>query len=105
LIARATLLDMEKQENRLENGTGSTFQAQATAMPPRARRPIPTYFTATFPICRVKRDGQLSLGESFLERNNLIKSKYAQGNTLSQLAILFGISVQRVHQIIHGIHQ
>jgi DNA invertase Pin-like site-specific DNA recombinase len=40
LVARATLLDLEKQENQPENGTGSTFQEQDTAMPPRGFEPL-----------------------------------------------------------------
>jgi hypothetical protein len=34
LVVRASLYEMEKQENQAENGAGSAFQDQDTAMPP-----------------------------------------------------------------------
>jgi hypothetical protein len=35
------------------------------------------------------------------ERNNLIRELYAQGESLQALAQRFGISFQRIHQIVH----
>ena len=37
-----------------------------------------------------------------LSRNEQIRQRYADGETIPQLAQAFGISNQRVHQIIHG---
>ena len=36
------------------------------------------------------------------ERNANIRSEYAAGSTLAELAERYGISEQRIHQIIHG---
>jgi Mor family transcriptional regulator len=36
------------------------------------------------------------------ERNKLIRERYAAGETLVELAKAFGLSHQRIHQIIHG---
>ena len=36
------------------------------------------------------------------ERNNLIRTRYSAGETLMELASAFGISFQRVSQIVHG---
>ncbi|MCC6974765.1 MAG: hypothetical protein IT322_12245 [Anaerolineae bacterium] len=36
------------------------------------------------------------------ERNELIRSRYRAGETMQALATAFGISFQRVHQIIHN---
>ncbi len=41
---------------------------------------------------------------STIERNQLIQARYAQGIGLSALAEQFGISPQRVYQIVHGKH-
>jgi hypothetical protein len=36
------------------------------------------------------------------ERNAQIRARHQAGNTLEEIASICGISVQRVHQIIHG---
>ena len=36
------------------------------------------------------------------ERNVAIRQRFAEGETLTELAAAFGISQQRVHQIIYG---
>ena len=36
------------------------------------------------------------------KRNAEIRAQYAHGESLSRLAEAFGISPQRVHQIVHG---
>jgi hypothetical protein len=36
------------------------------------------------------------------ERDTLIRTRYATGISQAQLARQFGISYQRVHQIVHG---
>ncbi len=38
------------------------------------------------------------------ERNSLIRSRYAAGETLQSLAREFGLSFQRIYQIVHGKH-
>jgi len=38
------------------------------------------------------------------ERNKIIRDQYATGKTLKQLADEFGISLQRVHQIVNQRH-
>lgn len=38
-------------------------------------------------------------------RNELIRSRYRAGETMQALAAAFGISFQRVHQIIHQQHE
>ena len=35
------------------------------------------------------------------ERNDLICARYAEGETLESIGAAFGLSVQRVHQIVH----
>ncbi len=35
-------------------------------------------------------------------RNELIRQRYAAGETLRELSQAFGLSHQRIHQIIHG---
>jgi len=36
------------------------------------------------------------------ERNIIIRARYAAGDSQAELARLFGISYQRVYQIVHG---
>jgi len=36
------------------------------------------------------------------DRNTLIHARHQAGDTLEEIANVWGISVQRVHQIIHG---
>ena len=38
------------------------------------------------------------------ERNNFIRARYAGGETMESLAREFGITVQRVYQIVHHRH-
>ena len=38
-----------------------------------------------------------------MNRKNIIINLYRQGNTYSQIGIIFGISRQRIHQIIRNI--
>jgi len=37
-----------------------------------------------------------------IERNELIRQRYAAGESVAALADEFGISVQRLYQILHG---
>lgn len=39
--------------------------------------------------------------EDFSNRNEIIRSRYAQGESLNQLAQICGISHQQIHQIIY----
>jgi DNA-directed RNA polymerase specialized sigma subunit len=36
------------------------------------------------------------------ERNVLIRERYQQGKSLNEIGNEFGISIQRVHQIVNG---
>jgi len=45
-------------------------------------------------------DWRLASGELASERNQAILEEYNQGYTLKQLAELFQISYQRIHQIV-----
>lgn len=36
------------------------------------------------------------------ERNHVIQARFAAGETQTALAIVFGISIQRIHQIVRG---
>jgi DNA-directed RNA polymerase specialized sigma24 family protein len=70
-------------------------------LPPRRSFPYPTLFQVTFCISRVERsDWHLASGELASERNLAILEKYEAGYTLFQLAEMFHLSYQRVHQII-----
>jgi DNA-directed RNA polymerase specialized sigma24 family protein len=70
-------------------------------MPPRRSFPYPTLFQVSFCVRRVKRaDWHLASGELTSERNQAILKNYNQGYTLKQLAELFHISHQRIHQIV-----
>jgi hypothetical protein len=42
-----------------------------------------------------------NLSSAKTERNRLIRTRYRQGATLTELASAFNISVQRIHQIVH----
>ena len=44
------------------------------------------------------------VGEHFADRNERIRTLYAEGMILKDLARMFGISKARVHQIIHRQH-
>ena len=44
------------------------------------------------------------VGERFAERNERIRTLYAEGTLIRDLARMFGISKARVHQIIHRQH-
>jgi Mor family transcriptional regulator len=70
-------------------------------MPPRRSFPYPTQFQVTFCIRRLRRpDAYLPSGTLASERNLEILKHYQAGYTLFQLAEMFKLSYQRVHQII-----
>ena len=70
-------------------------------MPPRGNAPFPRYFTTSFGLQRIKVDHLRRISKT-AERNRIIYQRYEQGHSLSDLAREFGISVQRVHQIVHA---
>src|SRR5262249_10666644 len=70
-------------------------------MPPRASFPYPTQFQVSFRIRRLRRPvAYLPSGTLASERNLAIHKQYQAGFTLFQLAEMFHLSYQRVHQII-----
>ena len=70
-------------------------------MPPRGRLSYPRLFRVSFRIARVASDG-LRRTSATAERNRLICEHFQRGKSLSDIARTFHISVQRVHQIVHG---
>jgi hypothetical protein len=47
---------------------------------------------------------RIDLIMSFQERDQAIRERYAQGESIPTLAKVFAISNARVHQILHGYH-
>lgn len=70
-------------------------------LPARGGFPYPTQFHVTFCIRRIRRpDAYLPSGTLASERNLAILKQYQAGYTLFQLAEMFNLSYQRMHQII-----
>src|SRR5262245_55944811 len=68
---------------------------------PRAAVPKPTQFQIGFAIRRMRLDDRyLPSGELASKRNQAILDKYQEGYTLMELAEMFQISYQRIHQIV-----
>ena len=69
-------------------------------IPPRGNIPFPRYFTTTFGLQRIKVDHLQRISKT-AERNRIIYERYQQGCSLSDLARDFGVSVQRIHQLVN----
>ncbi len=70
-------------------------------MPPRGSHSFPRYFQSSFRRKRVAAD-QLRKTAASAERNRQIRLSRQKGIPLKVIADELGLSVQRVHQIVHG---
>ncbi len=78
-------------------------------LPPRSFEPIRRYsvVVAESTLMEALRNELYLLKKqvvNFTKRNDIIRSIYEQGESLNQLAQIYGISQQRIHQIIHFQH-
>ncbi len=71
-------------------------------MPPQGAFSFPTQLGVCWKVRRVKRNWQLSGGLLASKRNQAIRDSFRMGQTVSEIADLYGISIQRVHQIINN---
>jgi hypothetical protein len=78
----------------------TAFSSDGNELPPPESGMSPIYFQATFRIRRVRREWVLPSGQYASKRDQNILNLYKDGCTLSAIAQQFGISVQRVHQIV-----
>jgi hypothetical protein len=114
LILRASLYDEGSEddpgEKAVEKDGPHTPEGVHTDMPHRGCEPPACFdiWLATFHIVEMLYDTpfptepQNDLPPEKNERNADIRSRYEQGETVGELAVAFGISEQRVWQIIHG---
>jgi hypothetical protein len=68
---------------------------------PQEHQPFPRLFRSPFCLKRVSSD-HVRRTSATAERNNLICERYREGTSLNGIAHEFGLSIQRVHQIIRG---
>ena len=114
-------VDLDAQEItgfRLKTWAHSYLRARASFLTPavqgagtdmlhtRFERPsVPSLAEAEARVLRLARAHRLPTAPAspdFTRRNSAIRAAYAAGLSLSELAQLYGISGQRVHQIVNG---
>ncbi len=102
--------DSEGYESALEKARNNTLLGCCNAMPHRGFEPTACFdiWLAAFHILEMLYDSpfptepQNDLVPEKAERNAEIRARYEAGESVGELATAFGISEQRVSQIIHG---